>query len=90
MNESNNIVLNSWVRILVGVIVSVIFGIATYSYAIVLPKLADNVILNDKDSRERDNRIVDRINMQEVKLAELSSIREDVKEIKNLLKEKIR
>lgn len=62
----------------------------TVIVVITLPMLANAIILNDRESRQRDVKAMDIIMMHEARLAKLdecaTAIHEDLMEIKQLLK----
>lgn len=76
-----------WVQTLIGIAVALSIAIVGFLYLKVLPVMADNIILNDKDSRKRDEEIRQMTNQNTISIAELQSIKVDISSIKEDMRE---
>ena len=78
--------LNWILKVLIGLVLTLCLSVSSYSYMIILPRLADNIISND-------NKYMGEINSANIRIERLAtqydSIKEDLIEIKNLLKRKL-
>ena len=85
----NNISFTNGFRfsiILFGLLWTMIGCITAYAYTVVIPKLADNIIENDKLDRARDAEQNEHIHSNRVLIAEIMNLKTDLDEIKSILK----
>ena len=82
---------------IVGALIMVIWlmigGVTAYAYVVILPAIANNMISNDRMSRERDDFLKDKIYENRVLIAKISSLDEQIKSMRgelNIMSDNIR
>lgn len=96
LSTKNGIHFHAWFRIILGVVLSGIVAMNAYAYYFIMPKIVENMIANDKQSRERDDKLQvmlyeDKIAITELKAMniKLDNLIVDVNEFKQLLQRRI-
>ena len=79
--NGTNFSFNGWFRSFVGLLISTIIGLSSYTFV----KVSNAVERVDTESRKRDEKLSDEVAVQRVLIAELTAMRTDVTEIKRFL-----
>ena len=93
---NGKIYLSGWLKaagLFILIIWGFVSGITLYTYSTVLPRIIDSIVLNDKESRDRDEILKDQITNNKILIAgissmqrDINSLQSDINEIKGLLK----
>lgn len=70
-----------WARWMLGGLITALWGLVIMAILM----LSNNVISNDQLSRERDDKIMETVSKNQMSIAELRSMRDDVSDIKRIL-----
>ena len=88
-NGNGKFSFEPWFRFLVGLVISGVFAMNAYAYYVIFPKTVENIITNDKDSRDRDGILATKITDNTISLQRIIGIERDLDEIKQLLRRSV-
>lgn len=85
--REDGIHVSEWARWVFGLILSGLVAMNAYAYYVIFPSIVNAIVANEKETRNREMIISQELNAVELKVVEIARIKEDIAEIKAILKE---
>jgi hypothetical protein len=82
IDQNGKFYFNGMFKVIVGALATCLWGVVFWG----VTTLTANVITNDKDSKERDDKLQKQLSEQDARIVRLESMAEDLREIKRDVK----